>query len=608
MIPAHLIKHNAGNRMPRHFLYLDTEALIESTGPVQHQRWRLGVTCYDGWSASRRCARPPEWMRWTDPASLWAYVSGIAKPKSRLVVVAHNLGYDLRISRALYLLPAEGWTLGQFSLTARNVMMTWRRGDGASLVMIDSMTYLPRSLAYVANLLGMEKEVLPEQDSEEGWWERCTEDVRILREACRQLWSMIEDKNLGNWQRTGAGMAWANWRHCHYTHKVLVHDNERARDAEQEATYTARCEAWRWGSFVGGPYVEWDLPLAYARVALGTSLPVALVGHIDHVPEGVISRETKTYRYLVRATVSQVAPCLPHHDGTGFYWPSGTFTGWFWEHELCAAQDYGASIEPREAYVYRGRPALSDWANWVIDVAEGEGDDFTALQRFAVKHWARALIGRFAVRYSPWEHFGEGLEGRVGSMACVDRETGERSTLLLLGPDSYESGPRIYGADAVPAINSAIVSEARIRLYDVMAFFGLDNVFYVDTDCVITTAGPRSKQFEAKVAESLWGLREKARHKEMLIYGPRQMTTGGNRRIAGVPRSAKRTSESKFTGESWESLPASLTRRRADSVVVSPAGWKITGVDNRRLHLPGGLTTARTISEAVIDREASQIA
>jgi hypothetical protein len=538
-------------------------------------------------------------MRWTDPTQLWSYVSEIAQPRSRLVVVAHNLGFDLRISRALYILPTTGWHLKQFNLAARNVMVTWGRDDGARLVMIDSYTYLPMALAKVAKLVGRHKVDLPEAGDAEQWWERCETDVQILRDACRELWSMIENDNLGNWQRTGASMAWANWRHRHYTHKVLVHQDEGAKNAETQATATARCEAWRWGSFRAERYTEWDFPLSYPRVALDTSLPVALVGHLDKVPRECLSRATNGFRYLIRASVRTVSPVLPFHDPAGYAWPVGNFSGWYWDHELGAALEHGTDVTAHEAYMYRGKPALADWAQWVIGVAEGGGSDFTAVQQAAVKHWGRALIGRFAVRYSSWELFGQGLDGAVSAMTMHDHDTGTESTILLLGDEAYEAGPKIYGADSVPAINSAIVSEARIRLWDVMVAAGLENIYYVDTDCLIVNQAG-DDWLAAKTADGFgWGIRVKRRHSAMKIYGPRAMTTNNGRKTAGIPRTAHRSSESRYVGEHWESLPSALARHRADSVVVSMADWKITGVDNRRLHLPGGFTQARTVNETV---------
>jgi len=547
-------------------------------------------------------------MRWTDPTDLWAYVSRTAEPRSRTVVCAHNLGYDLRISRALYLLPPLGWSLKTFSLTARNVMVTWTRADKASLVMMDSFTYLPMSLYRISKLVGIQKPDLPDGDNEAEWWERCESDVAIMRAAMREIWQMVDDRKLGNWQRTGAGMAWANWRHCHHTHKVLVHNDKGATDAETQATYTARCEAWRWGHIRGGPFVEWDYPLSYPRVALDTSLPVALVGHLDRVPSACISRTNTAFRYLVEATVVTGNPCLPVRTQDGFCWPVGTFTGWWWEHELAQAADYGASITLHEAYIYRGRPALAEWAEWVIGVAEGHIDGFTEAQRAAVKHWGRALIGRMAVQFSPWERFGAGLDGAVAAMTMHDHDTGTSSTLLLLGEDSYEAGPKVYGSDAVPAINSAVLSEARIRLWEAMNVAGLESVYYVDTDCLIVDQAGDWRLREATSRGDLWGLRVKHRHSAMRIWGPRAMTSHRGRKTAGVPRTAKRTSESHYSGESWESLPAALQRRRADTVVVSPGLWEVTGVDHRRLHLPGGYTEARTVGAPVATSEAPQTA
>lgn len=88
-----------------------------------------------------------------------------------------------------------------------------------------------------------------------------------------QLLSYIGENDLGNWQPTGSGMAYATWRHKYLDHKVLVHDDADALTAERTAMHTGRAEAWRHGRVTGGPWTEIDMCNAYCRIGAECDLP-----------------------------------------------------------------------------------------------------------------------------------------------------------------------------------------------------------------------------------------------------------------------------------------------------------------------------------------------
>lgn len=590
MIQSHYIKPNDTTRVPQRFIYLDTESITHAEGITDVQTWRCGVTAFDGWDDHKKEAKDVEWDRWTNPDDLWNSVSKRCRRRCRTVLVAHNLAFDLRISRAFYLLPALGWSISRLGLHEKAMSVTWKREDGATLVCIDSLSWLPMGLDKIAQTIGTQKEPLPANDSLEGWWERCEQDVRILRDACRQLWSMVTKMGLGNWQRTGAGMSWANWRHLHYTHRVVVHDDPEARKAEIAASYTGRCEAWQWGRFVGGPYTEWDLPLAYPRVARDNWVPVALLGRYSTPKLSSIFPLSDGQAWLCKATVNLIDPILPVQSGEGFHWPIGEVSGWYWDVELNAAREAGAEIVLEAAYRYRTQPALRDWATWVIGVAEGTEPGFTSIQRAAIKHWGRALIGRFAVKYRTWDYWGEGCNGEVGLNTIIDRETGESTEVLLLGGESYIASDELYGADACPFIQGYIQAVARVRLWEIIRTAGAKEVVYLDTDSVITTPLGSKRLRAATRAGDLYGLRPKRVIQAMTIYGPRQLVIDGANRLAGIPSGATHVEALKYTGQRWEGVEAALGANRADSVVLTPVTWKVSGVDRRRTHLINGLT------------------
>lgn len=595
MIVDHYISANHTTRIPRRWVWLDSEARKEETPTGSRQTWRLAVTCFDRCDTDDHHWIKPQWETHKTPEDLWTYVDAKTRRRSRTIVCCHNQGYDVRITQALKILPSLGWSVHRLAVHERSISLTFRR-DGRTLVLMDSMSWLPMSLAKIGGLIGERKLDLPDWDDSAAEWEaRCRRDVEILREAMRDLLDWVESGDLGNWQKTGAGQAWSHWRHAHYTHRVLVHSDEVARDHEVQAMHTARCEAWRHGSLRGQWWEEWDLPLAYPSAARDLDLPVALRAYRTRPPWSWVERASKTRRVLVRATVTTPTPTLPIHDDGRTLWPVGRFTGTWWESELQLAIEHGARVEPLNAWTYVAAPALTSWAEWVIAAATDPTVTGSHVRQAAAKHMARALIGKFAVRWTPWEEWAE-LPYDVAPLEQVyDAESGAVGKVLTIGALSWVGWQRRFGADALPAITGAVMAEVRIRLWRTMLAAGLENVAYVDTDSVmVNRTGAKRLRAWTQGGEG-WGLRRKDTHHAVHILGPRQLIVDDATRIAGVPKTATWSNGQTMTGEIWEGVEAALGHGRTGEVVLRSAEWKIRGSDRRRGHLARGKTEALSL-------------
>lgn len=595
MIRAHNIKANETSRVPRRWVFLDTEAQEKVTERERVQTFRLAVTAFDRSDTDTLKPIATQWQTHESPTQLWSYIANHTRRRSRTVVVAHNLAYDLRISDAFTCLAAEGFTMSRLAVHQRAVSASFRRGD-RTLLLVDSMSWLPMALDKVGALVALDKMPLPAfTDCDDAWERRCRRDVEILRTAYLGLVEWVRSSDLGNWQKTAAGMAWANWRHCHYTHTVTVHDDERAQEVESQSAYTGRCEAWRHGEHTGEKWVEWDLPLAYPRIAQAVKIPTNLQGTVTRGDWPTYLRMIRNRRALIRADVSTELPTLPVRQGDRTLWPVGQFEGWWWDCELVNAAEHGAEIRPRCAYIYTARDALREWAEWIIHAVESPTSGLSSLQRAAVKTWARALIGRFATRFTTWEPQGRAIDPGVGVHPIADLGLNRVGKVLTIGDEQWVGWDESFGTDACVSIMAAIMAECRVRLWQLMTTAGLDNVAYVDTDSLIVNA-EGSNRLRALVANGGgWGLRVKARYRHLTVLGPRQLIVEHRPRVAGIPKGAELHPSNVWIGETWEGLDTALSRGRQNQVVIRPGVWRLKGRDNRRTHLPNGLTAPLSV-------------
>ena len=320
---SHYLHAQKTSRVPRRYVFFDTEAHREQVDGGEVQRWRLGVTGTVLWNVDKKAWGPLRLTRHESTASLWAAITAKAAKDARTVAVAHNLAYDLRISGGLELLPLMGWAIEKPTFSGDHVGLEVVKGD-RRLVLIDSLSVIPHGLATIGAWLGTPKPPLPADDAPaDVWWDRCEADVRILAEAYMIIIRWLDEGDLGGWARSGPGIGWHVMLRSHLADNVLVHHREEVRDAEAAAMYAGRAEVWQHGALKGGPWYEWDFALAYGNVCAENNLPAVLLDQVRGVKLARIEKGGPAYSWLVEAEITTDVPVLPWQDTLGICWPIG---------------------------------------------------------------------------------------------------------------------------------------------------------------------------------------------------------------------------------------------------------------------------------------------
>lgn len=584
----HYIKPNETTSVPRRHVFVDTESTVERTVFGHVQQWAIGVACY---RAQRPDRKPQEeWGTYDDPVLMWQAVDAWCGKSGRTVLWCHNLAYDARISEMFELLPSMGWTLVAHNLVGRGCWLMWRKGR-VSLTMVDSASVFPCELLRVGNAIGLNKLHLPDAAARGvGLYSRCWRDVEILRTAILSYLDWLEREDCGNWQLTGAGQSWATFRHRFMDKRLLVHDNQDALTAERRAMWTGRCEAY-WHGELGFQVVhEWDLSLAYPRIARETNVPVRLLGEMPRDYPWRRQLDSNGTAILATCTVRTEVPVVPTvHDGR-IVWPVGTFETTLWDVEIKAALDAGATVTVHKGWLYHKAPALKTWGDWVISQLESMGDGNGSWLYIVLKHWARALIGRFAMTYTRWDEWAEHPLPNVRAMPVYDRRTGETFRTVQIGHTIWRDSGQEEWSNSMPMVTGYIQAVARVRLWRMMQEAPPDSVLYCDTDSVLVTDRHSAALAEVAARHPEWGLRLKRSWQGFAIWGPRQIRTGAAVRVSGLPKGAKRTGKLSFDGEVWETIEGAMARGHGTSVHIRDRRWEIKGVDHRRVGPPIGWT------------------
>lgn len=591
---AHYITPLVSDGIPERHVIFDTEAASASTPSGEVQTFRLAAAEFVRFPR----AGEPQLVRAADyeqPAQLWADVVAFTRAKHRTIVWAHNAAYDLRIARGLRELPALGLPLRGIVLDGTSCWARFRGRDRTVLV-ADLTAWLPAALEMIARDLGSEQPQVEHATATiEQLRERCRADVMVTRGAVVALLELIRDAGLGPWRQTGAGQSHAAWRKRFLTHQPLVHDDESALEAERRALWTGRCEAWRWGKITELPAVEYDLQLAYCNIAAEAEVPHTLVGRTGPLSAVSIRQAMQSRAILADVEVSTDRPLVPASRGNRIHWPIGTFTTMLWDPELALLLDRGQQVKIRRAWLYDRAPSLQHFSRWLLARLDPEDPQASAVQRRALKHMSRTLVGRFGMRYRGWERFAQlpdfGL--RLGELH--DLTTGERIETLHVGHEFLTLAELTETEDGLPQVTGWVMAEARARLWSLVELAGETNVLYMDTDSLIVTPAGAELLDQAIAAGACWSLARKATYHRLTINGPRQLIFAKHRRVAGVPRKAVEVAPDEYDGEVWRSLRTSIDRGEAESVTIERKRFKLAAVDERRRRLADGLTAPHAV-------------
>ena len=593
---AHYLHRQTSAKVPRRFVFFDTEAYRDHHAGGEHQRWRLGVTATVTWNDAKHTWTKPKFTRHPTPESLWELVTGFARRSQRTVVVAHKLAYDLRISGGLDYLPQHGWEVHR-PMFANNRVSLEARKDEAPLVLVDSLTLIPQGIGAIGVMLGIDKPALPDDDApQEVWWERCEADVAILCRAYMEIMDWLSRDQLGGWARTGPGIGWHVMLKGHLGTPVLVHNRKEVRDAEKVAMGAGRAEAWQHGTVLGGPFWEWDYELAYANICAETALPTVLVGKVHGASLSGMLAGWPAYAYLVNAEVVTDVPALHWTDDLGTCWPVGRFTGTWWDFELAAAETAGAKVKVKSAWKYKAAPWLSSWASWTMDQVHDLSTPEARVRSAVAKQWSRSVPGRTAMRYRDWQYYGEAYRPGAGYVPAYDVDAKAHGAVLTLGNQRWEAWSTEWSDNALPQVLSSVMAHCRVRLWHAMVTAGFDNLVATRSDSVIVTEAGSERLEEAKADGFLWSLRKKQRVSIEDIQRADYIESNDYRRMAGIPRGAVKVGPLEYEAQVWEGITSSMAAGHPAEVWLHKRRIILTGLDTRRLHLADGKTAPFTVA------------
>lgn len=558
----HNLPHNKRNYTPATVLFLDTET-AESEAPgganLTLAQW---VAC-----TVRRRNYPKRWPgdQWTDGTDMHTLAEQVhsdALHYGSLWVYAHNLNFDLTVTRLPELLVRRGYRLTRWNLN--KTACYFRLNDRRHTVTIaDSWSIMPESLTSIAHRLGRTRVPLKRYDgNDELIYHRCRDDVDVLREAMLGVMDWWDVEDCGNWSVTGPACGWSVFRHKLMPHKVVIDPDPERRKLERSAVYQGRAEAFHIGSHGNGNWFDLDFEMAHATAAQHMLLPYRCMGTADHWSPGDNWQWWEDVGGLGWCTVTTDKPSVPVRIGGHVYYPTGTFRTCLAWPELAPLIKAGQATDIGPIAFYRLRPIMAEWAQWVTRLCTDSGLILPPAVPAVAKAWTRSVIGKW-LSHAPrsWSLGPAGSE-LWQAVEGITHGSGASTCVMDIGGERIESVNDQEGQEAFPAVWAFIESFVRTRLGAVIDAAAPATVLACNTDGLVLHMATGNVPARLQEAAAPFKLTVKREAERVIVHGPNHLRFDDKWSIAGVPEGAQEVAPSKFVGELWPGIGWQLSNSR----------------------------------------------
>jgi len=568
MRPIHILKGNKGTSLPTRCLFVDSETKEHriDANSVQATPWLIGVD----WRRRRSGNRwtKPAYQQFTSVRKFWKYVDGRTIDKTRTYLFAHNLGFDLQVTRAIPELKRLGWTLTRMVMEDPPTVFTFRR-DTRSLVLVDSMNYYQNmSLKMVGEHLGIEKLDMPVGAPPRVWADYLRRDVEILAEAMLSWFRMVREWDLGNFAQTLPAQAFSAYRHRFMPQSILIDDHSQSLEMARRAYVGGRVEVFRLGETRGPLYVL-DVNSLYPFVMRDQLLPYRLVSVYKRPDLDEIERRIGERFMVADVTVETDEPIYPaKHEGR-LVFPVGRFRTYLAGAELVHAMRAGHVLLARRVAVYHQELLFTAYVEFFARKrleARRRSDEAGSL---ISKLFLNSLSGKFGQRGRHFKEQGQTTDDAIKTWTEYDLDDDTSHHMRQVGGLIQELHRGTESHDSYPALAAGITSAGRLHLWRLIESAGRENVYYVDTDSVLVSQTGMDRLGSHLDADAVGALKIEKIIDVAQVRGLKDKTLDGVRSIKGVRPNAKEVSEGVFVQESFRGLRGAVLEGEIDRQIIT---------------------------------------
>lgn len=551
---ARKLPKNKETRHPQLWCFVDTETIpVKVDDNKTVHKFRLGVAIFVRFRSDVSTPKITV-CNFSDRKTFWDKVNSFVKGKNTIHIIAHNALFDMVVLRFEQYLMTMGFECRFIFEQGVTFISKWRNND-RGIMILDNSNWFAGKLEKWGDKLNVPKMGMPKFDaSEKDWFTYCFRDTEILYKL--QLWliDFIKNNDLGNWKYTLAGLSFNAYRHRFMSHPIYIPEETRETYLARQAYKGGRTECFYSGNFSKGPYYKLDINSMYPYVMKVNEYPTNVEGYVRNPSIESVKKGLVNYCAIAKVKVNVTEPFYPirYNDRTAY--PIGKFTCYLSTPEIAIGIDRGWIESIKEIAWYRKRNIFRAFVDFFYTERMRWAEKGDELRSFMFKIFLNSLYGKFGQRKYDDKVIGFQEPHTYEPSYYYDSITGKRGMVRQMGANIILSTVGGEGYNSFCAIASHVTAYARIYLYSLIIKAGRNNVWYCDTDSIITNRNGLLNVDNVIDKRQLGALKIEGIADEIEIISPKHYKFGDDITLKGVSKNAKRTSDGGYIQEIWPGL------------------------------------------------------
>jgi hypothetical protein len=542
----HYLKDNKHTEFPYHFIFFDTETKQTRINEVDiEHKLKLGVACY--WRRPDSNTKEQiEYERFKTCEQFWTFVVSKLAAKRRVLVISHNLPFDMGIVKGWHYLDKLQFKPTKIILDYRCNIWRFRRNT-STLLFLDNMNYFQTSLKVLGDSLGLAKMDMPDESASiDDWFVYARRDVEILLKAWRTWLDFLIGNDLGSFGYTIASQAINAFRHRFMPVKISIHTSEKAIALERFAYRGGRCECFRIGEYHGADFYMVDVNSMYPYIMANSQFPCNLVSTGDNLLVNEAQRLLYKYALIARCQVRTDTPCYAVKLKDKLVFPVGEFPAVLTSSEILAGINDGHILQINDWNLYEKAFLFQDYVDFFYSSRLKFEEKHSTAYAYLCKIMLNSLYGKFGQRSEDWKYVTDDPTRLYDWWQEYDVDKKEIFTYRCINHRVEVSTGFHEGYNSLVAIASEVTANARLMLWYLIEQAGLNNVFYCDTDSLIVTSDGLDRLSDQMFDKQIGKLKLVSQANTLSIHNLKDYSFGGKVRIKGVRNDAELIAYNKY--------------------------------------------------------------
>lgn len=563
------LSKTTSDTQPNKLMFFDTETLPKYiTDDKALQILRLGIARYIHITSAFDITQDKEIVFYTGD-ELLDFIESNVSSKKALYVFAHNIGFDLMVTKLPYLMKSRGYDIRPY---IRNQMMfIWSvKLKGGTVKFINTGNFTPYKLSKVAQDLGMEKlSVEFDTDNENELIEYCKMDVEIIKELVITLLKFLKENELGSFKMTIASTALNAYKRRFNDSLPYTHTDEQILEMEQKAYKGGRTECFKIGEFTNQKFSYADINSMYPYCMIGDKLPKRMIRMFTPTSMNQVI-DLMEHRYmLVDATIKTDKPFFgvtynqnnvtilntdQRPSSSKLIFPVGEFRQYLHHSEFDYALHSGYIQKIHNIVIYEQADLFTDYVNFFTNMKIQAKESNNKTYYLMAKLFLNSLYGKFAQQYKWQEKLEDNPNYEFVCDFVMNSNTEKFHSEFIWFGEKWGSFSSGLVAHSCPIIAGAITAKARMLLWEYIENVEMENMYYTDTDSLIVNDKGFSKLTPFIHHTELGYLDLEKETDHLIINGCKDYKFGEQRVIKGIPKNAKEIKPNTYEYDQFEGM------------------------------------------------------